>query len=57
MALDEARTAAGEVINGHGVINKEEGKRGDAYQATTTNGQCGGDGGDDDGDSEGRRKI
>jgi len=57
MALDEARTAAGEVINGHGVINKEEGKRGDAYQRSTTNGQCGGDGGDDDGDSEGRRKI
>ena len=47
MALDEARTAAGEVINGHGVINKEEGKRGDAYQRSTTNGQCGGDGGRD----------
>ena len=38
---------ATEVINGHGVINKEEGKRGDAYQRTTTNGQRGGD--DDDG--------
>ena len=56
MALDVARTAAGEVINGHGEIDKEEGKRGDAYQRTTTNGQCGGDGGDDGG-SEGRRKI
>jgi len=55
MALDVARTAAGEVINGHGEIDKEEGKRGDAYQPTTTNGQCGGDGGD--GGSEGRRKI
>ena len=56
MALDVARTAAGEVINGHGVINKEEGKRGDAYQPTTTNGQRGDDGGDD-GDGERRRKI
>ena len=54
MALDEARTAAGEVINGHGVINKEEGKRGDAYQRTTTNGQRGGDGGGDN--DEGRRE-
>jgi len=27
------------VINGHGVINKEEGKHGDAYQQTTMNGQ------------------
>ena len=46
---------ATEVINGHGVINKEEGKRGDAYQRTTTNGQRGGDAdGDDDG--EGRRE-
>jgi len=43
---------AAEVINGHGVINKEEGERGDAYQRTTTNGQRGGDG--DDG--EGRRE-
>ena len=55
MALDVARTATREVLNGHGVINTEEGKRGDAYQPTTTNGQCGGDGGD--GGSEGRRKI
>ena len=54
MALDVARTAAGEVINGHGVINKEEGKRGDAYQRTTTNGQRGGNGSGDDG--EGRRE-
>jgi len=38
---------AAAVINGHGAINKEEGKRGDAYQRTTTNGQRGGD--DDDG--------
>ena len=30
---------AAAVINGHGVINKEEGKRGDAYQRTITNGQ------------------
>ena len=42
------------VINGHGVINKEEGKRGDAYQRTTTNGQRGGDGGGDN--DEGRRE-
>ena len=44
---------AAEVINGHSVINKEEGERGDAYQRTTTNGQRGGDG-DDDG--KGRRE-
>jgi len=43
---------AAAVINGHGAINKEEGKRGDAYQRTTMNVQCGGDG-----DGERRRKI
>ena len=47
---------AAEVINGHGVINKEEGKRGDAYQRTTTNGQRGGGGGDGDDDGEGKRE-
>ena len=41
---------AAEVINGHGVIKKEEGKCGDAYQRTTMNGQRGG------GDGEGRRE-
>ena len=46
---------AAAVINGHGVINKEEGKRGDAYQRTTTNGQRGGvDGG---GDGEGKYNL
>ena len=44
---------AAAVNNGHGVINKEEGKRGDAYQRTTMNGQRGGD---DGGDGEGRRE-
>jgi len=29
---------AAAVINGHGAINKEEGKHGDAYKRTTTNG-------------------
>ena len=33
---------AAAVINGHGAINKEEGKRGDAYQRTTTTRQRGG---------------
>ena len=42
---------AAAVINGHGVINKEEGKHGDAYQRTTTTRQRGGDG-----DGEGRRE-
>jgi len=45
---------AAEVINGHGVIIKEEGKRGDAYQRTTTNGQRGGHAGGDNG--KGRRE-
>jgi len=44
---------AAEVINGHSVINKEEGERGDAYQQTTKNGQRGGYGG---GDDEGMRE-
>ena len=44
---------AAEVINGHGIINKEKGKRGDAYQQTTKNGQRGGYGG---GDGEGMRE-